>query len=193
MRLFVVDDHPVVSEGLAARYAADAAYEIAGTSATIADALHVAGARRVDVAVVDVQLESLLTPRQVAALAGHCRVVLYSARAGEPYVRQLLAAGASAVVDKGAPLAELDAVLREVHAGRAPPATRAAAPSRTAELLSEREYEVYRALAACLTPKEVAAQLGLARSTVYCHVENIRRKLGLQTLQEIVARAGSEA
>ena len=97
------------------------------------------------------------------------------------------------MVDKAAPLGELDAVLRDVFAGRQPRKTRAAAPSTAAALLSARELEVYRALAACQTPKEVAATLGVARSTVYCHIENIRRKLGVQTLQEIVARAAADA
>ena len=59
--------------------------------------------------------------------------------------------------------------------------------------LSEREEHVFRALATCATPKEVAASLGIARSTVYCHIERIRQKLGVSTLQEIVALAYSSA
>lgn len=192
IRLFIVDDHPVVADGLAARYDAAEGFSVAGIAQSVSDAVYVAATGVVDIALVDVQLGTLLTPRQVGSLAEHCHVVIYSARATDPYVQQLLAAGAAAAVDKAGPLAQLDRVLRDVHGGRAPGTTWAVPASATRDLLSAREYEVYRALASCQTPKEVAASLGVARSTVYCHIENVRRKLGVETLQEIVARAASE-
>lgn len=192
IRLLFVDDHPVVSSGLALRYAAVDGFVVAGTAPTLRDALALAATSPVDVAVVDVQLDTLLTPRQVAALAAKCRVVLFSARTARPYVAQLLAAGAAATVDKGASLESLDAVLRDVHAGRPPPSPYTPPATATPDLLSAREYDVYRELARCQAPKEIGASLGIATSTVYCHIENIRRKLGVQTVQEIVARACGE-
>lgn len=192
IRLFLVDDHPVVAEGLAARFTAADGFTVVGVASEVSDALYVIASGEVDVALVDVQLGTLLTPRQVGALAEHCRVVLYTARTTDPYIQQLLAAGAKAAVDKSAPLTALDGVLLEVHAGRTPGISRSVPATATRDLLSAREYEVYRALASCQTPKEVAASLGVARSTVYCHIENVRRKLGVETLQEIVARAASE-
>lgn len=194
IKLLFLDDHPVVASGLASRYAATPGFAVVGTAASFRDAMRLAASRAIDVAIVDVQLDTMLSPRQVAALAERCRVVVFSARTAEPCVRQLLAAGAAAAVDKAAPLAELDEVVRDVHTGRSP--TRARTPSpgarATRELLSEREYEVYRALTRCHTPKEVAASLGIARSTAYCHIESIRRKLAVETVQEIVARAYAE-
>ncbi|MEW5853615.1 MAG: response regulator transcription factor [Myxococcota bacterium] len=192
IRVLVVDDHPVVSEGLANRYAAAPDLELVGTAASVSEALYLVASRAVDVVLADVQLDVLLTPRHVAALAERCRVVLFSARAGDPYIQQLLAAGAHAVVDKAAPLQVVDTVLREVHAGRASPEVTHASGAGARQVLSAREHEVYCQLARCQTPKEVAASLGIARSTVYCHIESIRRKLGVQTLQEIVARVGGE-
>ncbi len=184
MRLLFVDDHPVVSAGLAARYAAIDGVVVVGTATSFKDAID--RAADADIAVVDVQLEVVLTPRQVAALAERTRVVLFSAKSGDPLVQQLLAAGASAVLDKAAPLATLDALLRDVHAGRAPTTT---TTSSSAPGLSAREHDVYLRLARGETPKEIAAALGLARSTVYCHVEAVRQKLGLSTVAEIVAHA----
>lgn len=193
IRLLFLDDHPVVAAGLAARYAAASGFEVVATVATFAEAFAVVAQRTTDIAVVDVQLEKLITPRHVAALAEHCRVVLFSARAGDPVVHPLLAAGAVAAVDKAAPLAELDIVLRNVFAGRAMAAAPSRPPATSArELLTTREHAVFCALARCETPKEVAASLGIAASTVYCHIERIRQKLGVQTLQEIVARAYAE-
>jgi DNA-binding NarL/FixJ family response regulator len=141
-------------------------------------------------AVVDVQLEVALTPRQVQALAEHTRVAIFSARAADPVVQHLLAAGACAALDKSTPLATRDAVLREactrpLIAGA--PST--AAPVRTSDLdlLSPRERDISLALVRCQTPKEVAASFGLARSTVDCHIDGIRQKLGVEMLQELVA------
>jgi len=191
IRLLFVDDHPAISSGLAARYEALSGFTVVGTASTLREAMALSSASSVDVAVVDVQLDTLLTPRQVTALAERCRVVLYSARTTEPYIRQLLAAGAAAILPKAAPLAELDAALRAVQAGEVP-ATRSSPTQETSELLSVRELQIYRALARCQTPKEVASSLGIARSTVYCHIERIRQKLGVETLQEIVARACGE-
>jgi two-component system uhpT operon response regulator UhpA len=165
---------------------------VAGTAASFTEAIRIARQRHVDVAVTDIQLGAMLAPRQVAELAERCRVVLFSAHSGDPLAGRLLAAGASAIVDKAASLDELDDVVRAVHAGRTARSSAKPVEHATRELLSERELEVYRALAGCKTPKEVAAALGLARSTVYCHIDSIRRKLGVETLSEIILRASGE-
>ncbi|MBM4780841.1 MAG: response regulator transcription factor [Archangiaceae bacterium] len=182
IRLLFVDDHPVVAEGLVSRFRATDGFAVAGAVTTMAQALDVTA--KVDVALVDVQLEVLTTPAQVAALCERCRVVLFSARRLDAYVRSLLDAGAAGFLDKAVPLDVLDDTLRRVHAGqRLLPLQ----PDGVRSKLSAREYEVYRALAACQAPKEVAAKLGLAPSTVYCHLENVKKKLGVHTLQELVA------
>lgn len=196
IRLLFVDDHPVIAAGLAARYADLAGFSVVGTTTTVKEGM--ALLHDVDVAVVDFQLESTLTPRQVVALAEHCRVVVFSARSDEAAVQQLLTAGASAVVNKAAALSDLDAVLREVAAGRTQPGSGSAGvfprgSSGPLVQLSNRELEVYRGLVKCQTPKEIAAELAIARSTVYCHIDRIRQKLGVETLQEIVAHGYGES
>ncbi|MDP2343094.1 MAG: LuxR C-terminal-related transcriptional regulator [Deltaproteobacteria bacterium] len=188
IRLFFIDDHPVISAGLAARYRGMEGFDVVGTAASVRAALE--RAVDVDVCVVDVQLEEVLSPGDVKALSARTSVVLFSARAGEPLIKHLLAAGAAAVLNKAAPLEALDALLRDVHAGRSPqPSVKTTTTTTTALALSAREVEVYRGLARCLTPKEIAAELGIARSTVYCHIDRVREKLGVSTLQEIVAHA----
>ncbi|MER2560632.1 MAG: response regulator transcription factor [Myxococcaceae bacterium] len=181
IRLLFVDDHPIVAEGLVSRFRATEGFSVIASVTTMEQALAVT--EPVDVALVDVQLEVLTTPEQVAALTDRCRVVLFSARGLDQYVRSLLDAGASCFLDKAAPLDVLDDTLRRVHAGQPPPPRQDGVRSK----LSAREYEVYRALASCHAPKEVAAKLGLAASTVYCHLENVKKKLGVHSLQELVA------
>jgi DNA-binding NarL/FixJ family response regulator len=198
IRLFFLDDHPVIASGLALRYASLPAFSVVGTAASFREANDLIGVGTVDIVVADIQLEVPLTPRQVTTLAERTRVVLFSAHANAPIAQQLLAAGAAAALDKAAPMTVLDGVLRDVHAGittkpgTGTATTTTAATAATAfDRLSAREYEVYAGLARCQTPKEIAAALGIARSTIYCHIDRIRQKLGVETLQELVALSWS--
>lgn len=183
IRLLFVDDHPVVAEGLVSRFRSTDGFSVVGSVTTMEQAL--ARTEKIDVALVDVQLEVLTTPAQVAALSDRCRVVLFSARRIDEHVRSLLDAGAACFLDKATPLDQLDETLRQVHAGLKRP--QVVQPGGVRSKLSAREYEVYRALATCQAPKELAARLGIAASTVYCHLENVKKKLGVHTLQELVA------
>ncbi len=185
IRLLFVDDHPVVTAGLVSRFASVEGFEVVGAVASLEAAVALVSTRVVDLSLVDVQLKVSTTAQRLRPLCGRCRVVLFSARPVDAQVRSLLAAGALAFADKALPLDELDALLRRVHAGERP--GDAAASSRSG--LSAREDEVFRALALGLSPKEVAAQLGLATSTVYCHLENVKKKLGLRSLQALVVHA----
>ena len=94
IRLLFVDDHPIVAEGLVSRFRATDGFSVVASVTTMERALAIT--EPVDVALVDVQLEVLTTPEQVAALTDRCRVVLFSARGLDQYVRSLLDAGASA-------------------------------------------------------------------------------------------------
>jgi DNA-binding NarL/FixJ family response regulator len=184
IRLLFVDDHPVVTEGLVARFGSVEGFEAVGAVATLEAALEVATSRPVDLVLLDVQLKVPTTAARLRPLCERCRVVLFSARHPDAQVRSLLAAGAVAFADKALPLDELDRLLRRVHVGERP-----ATPPHQPSVLSAREEQVFQALATGASPKEVAGQLGLATSTVYCHLENVKKKLGLHSLQALVVHA----
>ncbi len=185
VRLFFVDDHPVIASGLIGRYGGVAGFAVVGSAASVAEAL--SAHDDVDIFVVDFQLDTPLSPRQLSQLSARAAVVVFSGRADDAAVQACLGQGAAAVADKGLPLAELDRLLLRVAAGHRDAPTLTTAPPSSSFGLSERELEVYRSLVRCQTPKEVAAELGIAKSTVYCHIDRIRQKLGVETLQEIVA------
>jgi DNA-binding NarL/FixJ family response regulator len=208
IRLFFIDDHPVIASGLAGRYENVDGFAVVGTAASVKAAL--ASDDEIDIVVVDFQLDTPLSPRQLAQLSARGKVVVFSARSDDPVVQLTIEQGAWAVVNKAIDLAAFDAILRDVFAGvrprpSSPSSTQSSSSSSSASssassnasqsltLLSERELDVYRGLVNCQTPKEIAASLGIARSTVYCHIERIRQKLGLATLQEIVAHGFHEA
>jgi DNA-binding NarL/FixJ family response regulator len=185
VRLLFIDDHPIVADGLVRRFTRPG-FTVVGATSTVDHALRLVSTQRVDVVVLDVQLELLITPAHVAALAHHARVVLFSSRRVDQHVRSLLEAGATCFVDKALPLDQFDATLRAVAAGQAPQVQQ---PAGVRALLSEREYEVYRTLVSASTPKEIAARLGIATSTVYCHLESVKKKLDVRSVPELVAHA----
>ena len=190
IRLLLIDDHPIVGAGLAQRYRQLDPFSVVAMVDSIEAGLTEAARGKADVAVLDVYLTSPITPRDVRALCAHVRVVLFSGHAGDPYVSSLLSAGAFAANDKSGPLGHLDAAITKAFAAPLPVLSGEPAGDQS---LTAREHEVYQALARCLTPKEIAATLSIAQSTVYCHVENIRRKLGLRTAQEIGAHGRNRA
>lgn len=196
IRVLAADDHPIIIEGLRRYLASIEDLELVGSASTAAEATAALASNGVDVLVCDVQMPGMgdgLGPLR-AFLATGAAVVLFTLRPGDAMIASLLAAGARGFVSKTEPLDVLVDAVRAVHAGRdwIPPEL---APERGAHrapphaALSEREYAVFVLLARCLTPKEVAFELGVAPSTVYTHADRIRAKLGVATLAEIAQYA----
>ena len=193
VRIFIIDDHPLVAEAMEARFERLPDFEIAGCAASIGDALTRLPHANARVALLDLRIDGMRGSPTVEALAGHCHgVVLFTSRERDELVERLLRSGATAHVCKSADLAELDeAILRAARQPR--PASELARRSADAafphETLSAREYDVYRLLIECQTPKQIAHDLGVARSTVYTHIDRVISKLGLQHPSEVVRYA----
>jgi two-component system uhpT operon response regulator UhpA len=113
---------------------------------------------------------------------------------GRLYVTDALALGAHAYVTKGAAPQELIAAIREVMAGHSYLSEDIASFSRKQindpiAQVSIRERDVLRLLAAGKTPKQAAAELGIAAKTLYIHRASILRKLRLRSDAELTAYA----
>ena len=181
--LFLVDDHPAIREGLAS-FLKREGFTIAGSVSTIEKALAITAP--VDLFVLDYDLRVPIKAKQVGLLQQKAPCVVYSAVAHERGPKVL---GADALVDKNQPLPRLVQTLRGMLSGERPNLNWSNLCTEPMGLaaLSEREREVFDRLCLCETPKEIAAQLDIARSTTYCHIDKIRHKLGAETLQEMVA------
>ena len=195
IQVFVADDHPIVIEGLRRHMAHVDDVEFAGCASTLADAFTAVDKLGVHVVVMDVQMPGVDGGGSVRRFVdANVRVVLFTLREEDALVASLVAGGASGFVSKSAPPAELLEAVRIVHRGgevlsetvRAMAGATQAPPHST---LTEREHEVFVHLARCLTPKEIAFEIGVSQSTVYTHVERVRRKLGVATLAEVVQYA----
>ncbi|HKU10167.1 MAG TPA: response regulator transcription factor, partial [Sinomonas sp.] len=155
----VVDDHPVVRQGVAIVLEGDAELVLLGSSATSAEA--VAAVKREPPAVVllDVRLADADVVTTVGALLEACpstRIVLFTADPDHPLVPAALRAGALAVVPKDVPPSVLRRVIRDAAGGR----LRDRVPPASEPLLTARQQQVLENVARGMTNTEVAVLLG---------------------------------
>lgn len=198
IRVAVVDDHPIVRDGVIANLEDDPEIRVIAGGATAADALRIVRTDPPDAMILDLELpdrNGIDIIREIKAAAPQVRVVVFTAYAGEERVGAAFAAGADSYVVKGTPAAELVATVRAVAAGRthiAPAiAAQLAATLRTSprERLTDRERAIVRLLAEGLPNKAIAQQLGITERTVKFHVSSIIARLGVQNRAQAVIAA----
>ena len=186
-RVLIVDDHPVVREGLAGFLALQDDLEIVAQAGSVADALEAAGSHRPDVVLLDLQLpdgNGLAAIPRLRELDPAPTVVVLTSFLEEDYVRQAVRIGAGGYLVKHAgPDAILDGI-RAAARGELPldpGATRALATAGPDPLddLTPREREVLVELASGKSNRAIATTLVITEKTVKTHVSAILSKLGV--------------
>jgi DNA-binding NarL/FixJ family response regulator len=199
IRVLVVDDHPVVREGLVAVLEDAVDLEVAGTAGSAEQAIEAVGRLRPDVILLDLELPGMdgtaAIPR-LSAVAPETRVIAFTAYDTEERVLSTLEAGARGYLLKGAPADEIIRAIREVHAGGshlaarvAPKVMAAAGPRRRRGGLTAREREVLRLVAGGRSSKQIARALSVTERTVKFHITSIFNKLGAENRAQAVALA----
>ncbi|MDT0341959.1 response regulator transcription factor [Streptomyces litchfieldiae] len=208
IRVLVVDDQAVVRAGFAAVIDAEADLTVAGEAADGAEALHLARDLAPDVVLMDIRMpgmDGLSATRELTALDPPARVLVLTTFQRDEYIFAALRGGASGFLLKDCEPQELVDGIRTVAAGEAllaPAVTRrlvdafksgtvAPRSQRDARLdtLTTRETEVLRQVARGLTNPEIAAALGIGRSTVKTHMNAILAKLGLRDRAQAIILA----
>ncbi len=193
IRLVLVDDHPIVLQGLVQVLTARPELAIVATCADGAAAVPLIRQHRPDVAVLDARLPGLDGVGIVRALhgdAGPTRFVLLTASLDPRELTTALDLGVRGVVFKDQPVDTLIECIREVHAGRTWNAT-APAPSADAAGLTAREVEIVRLIVDGQRNKQIAVTLGITEGTVKVHLHRIYEKLGLDGRVELMLWAQS--
>lgn len=192
----VVDDHPMVRDGLAVVLHAERDLDVVGAAGDVAEARAEITRARPDVVVTDYQLPdgSGLDVARHATEVG-ARVLLISAVVDGDVVIDAVDAGCAGFVHKGHQTRELAAAVRTIAAGGAVfPVTalrrivRKEQPRVGADL-SERELEVLRLLARPMTVNEIATELYISLHTARNHLRSIMAKLGARSQLEAVVTA----
>jgi DNA-binding NarL/FixJ family response regulator len=195
IRIFCVDDHAVVRDGVAAIINLQPDMTLAGAAATGAEALERFSELRPDVALVDLQLPDMSgfeLIKKIRNKSPNARIVVLSSYEGDIDIQRALEAGAQGYVAKGLVRDELLDVIRSVHAGkrRLPAAVAQALAEHIAdEPISARELGVLSLMAAGKRNKEIASELSIAEDTVKMHVRNILSKLQVSDRTEAVTIA----
>jgi DNA-binding NarL/FixJ family response regulator len=199
IRILVVDDHAVVREGLSSMLAKCEDFEIVGKAASGAEGLDLAAELRPDIMLLDLQMPDMHGLEVLERLKGrpHApRVIVLSVVDDEDLVASAVRAGVQGYVLKSASRADLVSAIRHVARGgqrfdEVVVKALLAEQSRndTPELLTDRERDVLRLVAAGSSNKQIAEQLYLSVSTVKTCLDDAYRRLGVSDRAHAVAVA----
>jgi DNA-binding NarL/FixJ family response regulator len=203
--VLLVDDHPVVREGLSALLSATVDLTVCGEAGDIAEALTLIRKTRPDVVIVDITLgrdTGFALIEKLRAEYPTLRMLVLSMHDDLVMAGRALRAGAHGYVMKDQGASVLPVAIRQVLAGQvyvsaevAQRALRSLAHGRPADqtsgigTLSERELQVFHLIGGGQGSRQIAEQLKIGIKTVEAHKARIKEKLSLGTPTELVARA----
>ena len=194
-RVFSVDDHPLLREGIAALVNNQSDMVLAAQASTGAEAIHVFRQQLPDVTLLDLRLPDMSGIDILIAIRSEfpeARVIMLTTFEGDVEVQRALQAGARGYLLKNMPPADLLDVIRQVHAGkkRIPPEIASQLLEHMSdEVLTEREVEVLREVADGNRNREIAERLFISEETVKVHIKHIMEKLGANDRTQAVAIA----
>lgn len=204
IRVLLVDDHPLVREGLCARFEGVPDIEVTGQAGNAADALRIAATCRPQVVLMDIGMRDtngIELTTQLLAREPQLIVLMLSMYDSAEYAQRAMAAGARGYVLKDSPSAEIIDAIRIVYGGGtylSPAlAQKLFRPSTPRVVLSEREQQILALLAEGQSSKQIARVLDIGVRTVESHRQSIHRKLDLDGQAELIryavkhARSGS--
>ena len=187
IRVLIVDDHPVVRQGLVALLSVQDDIVVAAEAGDGPAAVSLAGTVSPDVVLLDLKLPGMDGVAVLSELAGEHRVLVLTSATDPQWAQRALAAGASGVVYKDIDPDALVRAIRSVHDGNVLLAVGAAASLRGGagragwlDALTPREREVLTHITAGRSNREIARALQVSEKTVKAHVSSVLAKLGVQ-------------
>jgi DNA-binding NarL/FixJ family response regulator len=195
IRVLIVDDHPIVRVGIAAIVEATPEMTVVAQAGSGEEAVELHAKYLPDVTLMDLRLPGMTGVEAIRAIMAHqptARVVVLTTYEGDEDIHQALEAGARSYIIKGMPHEALVNAIRRVHAGGRflpTPVTRTLSSRLPESSLSSREREVLALIVHGQSNKEIAVNLGIAESTVKCHVSVILMRLNANDRTQAVVTA----
>jgi DNA-binding NarL/FixJ family response regulator len=193
IRVFSVDDHPLLREGIAAIINNQPDMVMVAQAANAQDALEQFRKHQPDVTLMDLRLPDRNGIETMIAIRSEfhdARVIVLTTFEGDVEIKRALEAGARGYVLKSMPPKELVEVIRQVHAGRRriPPQLAAQlAEHMSDEALTVREVQVLGEIAGGNRNRDIAERLFITEETVKVHIKHIMEKLGASDRTQAVA------
>ncbi|TVR71179.1 MAG: DNA-binding response regulator [Sphaerobacteraceae bacterium] len=202
IRILIVDDHPIVREGLAAVLEAQEDMEVVAEAGDGADGVTKFQEANPDIVLMDLAMpgtDGVEAIRRIRALDVDAKVVVLTAYDTDDRIFQAVQAGARGYLLKGAPRDEIFRAIREVKNGGSllEPAIAGKLLSRVGDILrggaveklTARELDILTLMARGMRNKEIANQLYITERTVKFHANAIYRKLNVSSRTEAVSKA----
>jgi DNA-binding NarL/FixJ family response regulator len=199
VRVFLVDDHAILREGLRALIDVQPDLSVVGDAADGQSALDAVAALRPDVVVMDISMPRLggaEATEQIKRASPEVRVLALTAHEDAAYIQLLLRAGASGYLLKRAAATDLIKAIRAVAQGHVyldtttglheASASEASTPTHVTHDLSDREAEVLRMIALGYSMKRIAASLELSPRTLETYKMRAMAKLQLTNRADVV-------
>lgn len=195
IRVFCVDDHPLLREGIAAIINNQPDMLLVAEAATGCEAIQKFREHQPDVTLMDLRLPDMSGIDALIAIRTEfpeARVIILTTFEGDVEIRRALEAGARGYMLKTMPPANLTEVIRQVHAGKKRIPTEVAANLAEYfgdDALTEREVEVLRHVAGGNRNRDIAERLFISEETVKVHIKHIMEKLSASDRTQAVAIA----
>lgn len=187
IRVAVIDDHPVLRDGIASLLEREPGFTVVATGETVEEARAVLADTDIDVLVLDVRLgsQSGLAALQPGTGSRRPAVVVLTAYAYPQYAEAAMRLGASGFVLKNGPIEDLKSAIRSAAAGGMSYSVR---PADRA-VLSLRETQVVRLVAEGKSNDEIASDLRISPKTVESHLRRIFDRHAITSRTELATRA----
>jgi len=186
IRILVVEDHPIVRQGLVALLNVVDGVEVVGEATDGVEAVKEFELRHPDVTLIDLRLPKMSgveVIQRIRADHAQARFIVLTTYDGDEDIYRALQAGARAYLLKGMTVEVLISAIRSVHAGKSiiPPAiAQKLAERMSTEQLTQREQDVLEQIVRGKSNKEIGAVLDISEATVKTHVNNLLGKLGVE-------------
>lgn len=204
-RIYIVEDHPAISDALIATLESTSGLEVCGASGTSAEAFEQIQQRETDVAIVDISLEDgdgLVFIENLKIQCPEVEVLVFSMYDEREYAERALRAGASGYVMKTEPTATVVEAIETVERGEIylsrrmsryfmeKVAREEAVDSDIATgLLTDQEMRVFQMIGEGYTVEEIQERLSLTRKTVEARRRRAKEKMGFETVSELLRYA----
>jgi len=195
IRVLSVDDHPLLSEGIAIMINSQPDMMLVAQALSGTEAIRQYRQHRPDVTLMDLRLPDLSGIDAMIAIRtefADARIVMLTTFEGDVEIQRALEAGARGYLLKNMPPSEILDVIRQVHAGKkrvSPEVAAQLAEHMSDEELTAREVQVLRKVAGGNRNRDIADLLFISEETVKVHIKHIMDKLGAKDRTQAIAIA----